>query len=495
MSSNLIFTPVQGEESKIRTLGNQPGWLYFATDTGRMFLDTDQDERVILGGSGAAIYYGNAASEDITEIDGEIPQYVYPITSVQQTGVPKVDDIILDKHDGTFYRIVKITKENFLCERLSISGTGGGGSIQGTLRPTLTILDEYLPSNIINGQTYKVRVKSAAAKDQDGNYIPTSLVLHWKMQNKLTGLYYKEDAINLENNVEKEIDFTSYLKDSTTTSITMYVSGTNHEKDSLIQTLEVTSSELKLELPIGFHSTSVFSNPNDVVLNCNVTGSVRKLLYCYFGDGNGEDEKLELLEGKGRILKENDDSNQSFKIPVNLATHGYHTVRFELYFIFKQRRKRLINFLKHTISFFVDRNRLGIGRIDLCNIHATCGILDIVAQTEPHECAICRTQSSRVACFCGDLYSHVQHVGEYLHPDSAAGAASDCAYRFGKLASEILCIVFRAHFDLIANALHYRAGHVTAVVDRAESKEISSRISAEERRTLTVKPRCCENSL
>ena len=85
MSSNLIFTPVQGEESKIRTSRNQPGQLYFSTDTGRMFLDTYQNERVILGGSGAAIYYGNAASEDITEIDGEIPQYIYPITSVQQT--------------------------------------------------------------------------------------------------------------------------------------------------------------------------------------------------------------------------------------------------------------------------------------------------------------------------------------------------------------------------------------------------------------------------
>ena len=60
MSSNPIFTPVQTSEAKIRDLDLQHGCLYFATDTGRMYLDTE-NERISVGGiaSGVSIYYGN----------------------------------------------------------------------------------------------------------------------------------------------------------------------------------------------------------------------------------------------------------------------------------------------------------------------------------------------------------------------------------------------------------------------------------------------------
>jgi hypothetical protein len=40
MSSNPIFTPVQSTEATIKSLDVQNGHLYFATDTGRMYLDT-----------------------------------------------------------------------------------------------------------------------------------------------------------------------------------------------------------------------------------------------------------------------------------------------------------------------------------------------------------------------------------------------------------------------------------------------------------------------
>jgi hypothetical protein len=35
-----------------------PGYIYFATDTGKIFLDTDR-ERVSLGGGGAQILYAS----------------------------------------------------------------------------------------------------------------------------------------------------------------------------------------------------------------------------------------------------------------------------------------------------------------------------------------------------------------------------------------------------------------------------------------------------
>ena len=56
MNSSLSFNPVQGAETKIKSHGVQDGNLYFATDTGKMFLDAN-GKRISVGGSGAAIYY------------------------------------------------------------------------------------------------------------------------------------------------------------------------------------------------------------------------------------------------------------------------------------------------------------------------------------------------------------------------------------------------------------------------------------------------------
>ena len=65
MNSNpLIFTPVQGTDKVIQSLDHQTGWLYFATDTGKMYLD-NEDARISVGGGkgdGISMYYGSAGS-------------------------------------------------------------------------------------------------------------------------------------------------------------------------------------------------------------------------------------------------------------------------------------------------------------------------------------------------------------------------------------------------------------------------------------------------
>ena len=64
MSSNPIFTPVQTTEATIKGQDIQHGYLYFATDTGRMYLDTATERISVggVGGGGIAIYYGDTES-------------------------------------------------------------------------------------------------------------------------------------------------------------------------------------------------------------------------------------------------------------------------------------------------------------------------------------------------------------------------------------------------------------------------------------------------
>ena len=50
------FRPVVGEEDTIRGLPYSEGWVYYAYDTGKLFLDA-YEERVTMGGSGASLFY------------------------------------------------------------------------------------------------------------------------------------------------------------------------------------------------------------------------------------------------------------------------------------------------------------------------------------------------------------------------------------------------------------------------------------------------------
>jgi hypothetical protein len=94
----------------------------------------------------------------------------------------------------------------------------------------------------------------------------------------------------------------------------------NHEADSWIQTISLTTSTLDLSHVSSFSPTNIY-NPNNVVLSCNASGNTEKILDFWF-DG-------ELLEH--RILKASDIETQSYTVPVEKCNHGYHTVHIRLY--------------------------------------------------------------------------------------------------------------------------------------------------------------------
>ena len=117
------FVPVRGKEKNIEILDKQEGRLYFTTDTGKILMDVSNDERIILGGSGASLYY--SLCESVSEnVDGT---YSLPISSLEdQSAKPKEGDLIIN-NDGAFYKVLNITDEALVCSRLAVSGSGGGG--------------------------------------------------------------------------------------------------------------------------------------------------------------------------------------------------------------------------------------------------------------------------------------------------------------------------------------------------------------------------------
>ena len=143
MSEKRSFVPYQGREETISTHPFKEGSIYFATDTGRMYLDTVSNGRIPVGGgaSGISFYYsldnGIEIKTDEDE-DEEKKEVLYTLTIAgleDDSSSPKVGDILLGA-DKVFYKIKDITETDFICERLAIAG---GGDFETSIRPKLVV--------------------------------------------------------------------------------------------------------------------------------------------------------------------------------------------------------------------------------------------------------------------------------------------------------------------------------------------------------------------
>ena len=121
------FTPYLGTEAHIHDLEQQKGYLYFASDTGKMYLDTG-NSRIAVGGGGAAIYYSDLAIS--SEEDVEYVTLSYNDLK-DKTARPRENDLLINS-DGRFLRVSMVdnAQKTLTCEVIAVSGTstGPGGS-------------------------------------------------------------------------------------------------------------------------------------------------------------------------------------------------------------------------------------------------------------------------------------------------------------------------------------------------------------------------------
>jgi len=60
---NIPFRVVRGYESDILSKEYHDGFLYFTTDTKKIYLDSDNKSKIPMGGN-SGIYYGNMVLEE-----------------------------------------------------------------------------------------------------------------------------------------------------------------------------------------------------------------------------------------------------------------------------------------------------------------------------------------------------------------------------------------------------------------------------------------------
>ena len=175
MSENKIaFNPVYGTKERIDETDHVPGYIYFSTDSGEIYLDTET-ERVKVGSSsaGASLFY----SEQPTSEENPMPtvenhdDWFLLSAEYVDTGDATIreNDLIIGT-DGAFYRFMALDdNDDYICTRMAISGSGGGGGGPVTIKDLDVVIDSntiQAYSTLVYGQDYYVNVTATSETDR-----------------------------------------------------------------------------------------------------------------------------------------------------------------------------------------------------------------------------------------------------------------------------------------------------------------------------------------
>ena len=334
--NKLLFKPFLGSESKISSQQREDGSVYFATDTGKIFLDY-QNERINMGGAGAAIYYAKAAPEDTEAIPGgQTDKDVYWLIEhgllVDPTSNPSEDDIILVITTGTFYKIEKIENSIFYCKRLSISG--GGASEEAVVRPNLVLHDEGFNTNVINGSEVIVNF-TATSKMEDGALLNPKLNVYWELREGTdlkdanNNVLCHSEIIEADSGEMTSINITNYLRPSTSSILYITASGTNHTAPSYVRQIQIITTSLNMSLTNGFSNITPL-NQTAFEFSVKVEGSVDKYLEVKVDDkiisGDKTHPASQLIPATNSTV-----TKQIHIIDADACKHGAHRVELNLY--------------------------------------------------------------------------------------------------------------------------------------------------------------------
>lgn len=192
IDSKTKFRPAYGTEAKIIETDLHEGWVYVASDTGKIFVDFNGSRKQIGGsgsggGSGSTGVVWGYGDEELDTIrkatddasDGD-PVYYFSASAVEGGIIPDVDSLILNS-DGRFFRVTDnaISAERFFTvELIAVSGGGSGGGGGGPAQVDLSLSwanIDLLGSTYIYGQDSKIIFYPHSDTDEVVSIIVTAI--------------------------------------------------------------------------------------------------------------------------------------------------------------------------------------------------------------------------------------------------------------------------------------------------------------------------------
>lgn len=300
-----LFRPFQGTEETISKQNLSVGSLYFATDSGKMFLDTSE-ERIIVGGGGVAVLYAEA--KEITQDLIDFAYVIYSTDLDDEKAVPKKDDLIINS-DGRFFKVKSYDKNNGIikCSLIAVSGTGGGNQPGGDGKYTNLSCSGTSPDaqTYIFGQSQYISFTAEASHD-------AIIILNYHVTNAATGnteVYSR----TVESGGTDNFDLGKVLMKGRNTLLVEAI-GSNSGPATL-QYPTINCIELALKESTNFNALTYAYN-SDMSFHFIPVGAVAKTLLVYI-DGNLEIEKPLMTT----------DNGQSMSITIPKKPHGVYNLK------------------------------------------------------------------------------------------------------------------------------------------------------------------------
>lgn len=317
------FIPVRGTEIAIQNIPITEGQVYFAYDSGRIFMDKGGLRYVMGSSAGSSFVYADGTDAEITKDteDTNDSSYTIKITALEDPSVYPKEGVMIINSDGRFFRVISTdpTNENIHTVLIAVSGSGdgtGGGSVSA-----IKDLDLVINSGLGRAQTYIF-----------GKEYFTELTPYAMGDNPDTLLDVIYEVEDLQHNTEKQ------------TFLYHVESGTPHnfntallpESTNLRLTIRVDSSNSQMRA--GSKPTRVFDNIKVVAMGINkvasynattITQGERTLSFIPYGEGLREISihvEIDGIEINSGLTPTSYNGNSEVTITLPAQPHGVHTV-------------------------------------------------------------------------------------------------------------------------------------------------------------------------
>ena len=303
-----VFRPVKCTEDKLNSLETRNGYLYFTTDTKKVFLGNDNKKIQMCESKG--FYYGKKVINYPT--DGTTPvkevDFIFSneelVSEIEGTNLPEIDDLILnigtsENPDGCFYRVESITADELSEQtilhsiRLTLQGTGGGGGGTGPGEPSMNFTVNLVGSKkkVFSSQATELSIEFQCnyAGDPSANEI-NSVAFSFKGEEPF---YEEYNNPNIGFNKINKIDLIDKKNLFNYTAKTVYMTVT--DKWGLERTtnfsIQLLTLELKKTMDEILSSFVDGYNGNNFEYRCELTGAAdeikaKTIFYKFYREDN-----------------------------------------------------------------------------------------------------------------------------------------------------------------------------------------------------------------
>lgn len=201
-----LFKPIRCSEEMVLTTTPINGAVYFTTDTQKVFLGVK--DKILQMCENKGFFYGT--KEIIYDNSGNNPDpnVDFFLEEIEGGKLPEKDDLILNV-DGCFYRVLSVVENQSVnALRLTLQGTGGGGSSDGGVSSAFAIYapngrTKYFASNATQA------IIDVAARSSDVSNFISSIELSFDSTFATT--FYSEFDLSWGLEIPREINLAPYL--------------------------------------------------------------------------------------------------------------------------------------------------------------------------------------------------------------------------------------------------------------------------------------------